>query len=73
VYNLPWKNVISSPAILSTFAAQFGTNWFVFTLQTGVSLYMDDVLKFSLKEVIANHFVLILFAQLISNTRSDEL
>lgn len=47
---IPWRHVLKSPAVLSLIIAQIGHNWGFFIMVTDLPKYMNDVLKFSIKE-----------------------
>lgn len=48
--SVPWRALLSSPAVLSLIVAQIGHNWGFFIMVTDLPKYMNDVLKFSIKE-----------------------
>lgn len=47
---VPWKKLLSSPAVIALIVAQIGHNWGFFIMVTDLPKYMNDVLKFSIKE-----------------------
>lgn len=46
----PFKAILTSPALLSLMCAQVGHNWGILIMITDLPKYMNDVLKFSIKE-----------------------
>ncbi|XP_037042766.1 putative inorganic phosphate cotransporter [Bradysia coprophila] len=47
---VPWRHILSSPAVIALIFAQLGHNWGFFIMVTDLPKYMNDVLKFSIKE-----------------------
>lgn len=47
---VPWRALLTSPAVLALIVAQVGHNWGLFIMVTDLPKYMNDVLKFSIKE-----------------------
>lgn len=46
----PFKAILTSPALLSLMVAQVGHNWGILIMITDLPKYMNDVLKFSIKQ-----------------------
>lgn len=47
---VPWRHIITSPAVWAILTAQTANTWFTHTSIT-LPLYMRDVLKFDIKQV----------------------
>ncbi|XP_066254786.1 putative inorganic phosphate cotransporter isoform X2 [Euwallacea similis] len=47
---VPWKSILSSPAIWALVIAQIGHDWGFFTMVTDLPKYMKDVLHFNVKQ-----------------------
>lgn len=47
---VPWRQIFTSPAVIALIFAQLGHNWGFFIMVTDLPKYMNDVLKFSIKE-----------------------
>ncbi|GFO01841.1 vesicular glutamate transporter 2 [Plakobranchus ocellatus] len=46
----PWKQILTSPAVLACCVAHFSYNWGFYTLLTCLPTYMKSILKFNMKE-----------------------
>lgn len=47
---MPFRHIITSPAVIALIFAQLGHNFGFFIIVTDLPKYMNDVLKFSIKE-----------------------
>lgn len=47
---VPFRHIITSPAVIALIFAQLGHNFGFFIIVTDLPKYMNDVLKFSIKE-----------------------
>lgn len=46
----PWRAMLTSPPMLALISAQVGHNWGLFIIINDLPKYMNDVLRFSIKE-----------------------
>lgn len=47
---IPWRALLKSPPVWALVCAQLGHNWGLFIMTTDLPKYLNDVLKFSIKE-----------------------
>lgn len=50
-FQAPWKKIVRSPPFWALVTLHFSEAWVLTSMTTFIPLYMDDVLKFSIKEV----------------------
>lgn len=50
IKKIPWRSIMTSPAVWAIFAAQFAESWGFLTLHTQLPLFLNDVLDFNVAQ-----------------------